>query len=283
MWALRLFYGGILSAFCGAAIRAFLARPTFEQRFGPLFGLALVFVAAGAFTFAQAEEPPVEVSKKEMHLAEHLRTNVRAAWHDPAFRALFGTRVALAAAFLATPFYALFAVRQLGLERSLVGAFLSAKIVGYVASNLLWQRVAARRGGRRLMQLVGAMSGVSPLVALAALFVPAAGPWRGLAMGLAFAGLGATVSGVNIGYQSMLLAIAPVARRPSYVGLMNSFVGPAMVLPVVGGLVADFTRPEAVFALSFVAAGISVAIAGRLPEHPAPAVGAGPSREGEIG
>jgi len=283
MWAMRLFYGGILSVLCTPVVKWFLAWPTFETRFGPLFALAWLFVALGAFTFAQAGEPPVAVSRKAMHLAAHLRINVRAAWRDPAFRALFGTRVALAAASLATPFYALFAVRQLALPAALVGAFLSAKIAGYVGANLLWQRVAARRGGRSLLRLVGVVSALSPLLALVAALAPAAGPWRALALGAAFAGVGATVSGVNIGYQSLLLAIAPVARRPSYVGLMNSFVGPAMVLPVVGGLVADATRPEAVFALSLVAALVAVALAARLPERPATDTAPGPDREGDAG
>jgi hypothetical protein len=91
------------------------------------------------------------------------------------------------------------------------------------------------------------------------------------------------VSGTNIGYQSLLLAIAPVARRPSYVGLMNSFVGPAMLLPALGGLVADATRPEIVFALSFIAALGAIALAARLPTGTTPEVRTGPDREGEAG
>jgi hypothetical protein len=283
MWAMRLFYGGILSAAVGAFIPQLLGLPSFTARFGWLFGLAAFFVLLGAFTFAQAAEPPVAVSKKELHLAAHLRTNLRVAWRDPAFRALFGTRVALAGAFLATPFYALFAVRQLGFPASSVGGFLVAKIVGYVGANLVWQRVAAGHGSRALMALVGVASAAAPLLALLGLVLPAAGPWRPLAMGTAFALVGATVSGTNIGYQSLLLAIAPVARRPSYVGLMNSFVGPAMLLPALGGWVADATRPEIVFALSFVAALAAIGLAARLPGGRMSDVVTGPDREGEAG
>src|SRR5262249_51164193 len=139
--------GGILSALCGGVIKLFLERPTFEQRFGPLFALALFFVALGLVAFTRAEEPPVAVSPRVWAMAALWRPNGRQAGRARAFRALFGTRVALAAAALATPFYALFAVHQLGLDRSLVGAFLSAKITGYVAANLVWQRAAARHGG----------------------------------------------------------------------------------------------------------------------------------------
>jgi hypothetical protein len=73
------------------------------------------------------------------------------------------------------------------------------------------------------------------------------------------------VSGTNIGYQSLLLAIAPAARRPSYVGLMNSFVGPATSLPALGGLLVDATRPEAIFLVAIGSGALALVLARRLP------------------
>jgi hypothetical protein len=73
------------------------------------------------------------------------------------------------------------------------------------------------------------------------------------------------VSGNNIGYQSLLLAIAPVARRPSYVGLMNSFVGPAMLLPALGGLLVDATSPLAIFGVAAACGAGAMGLARRLP------------------
>ncbi|MEP7027200.1 MAG: MFS transporter [Candidatus Eisenbacteria bacterium] len=276
MWAQRLFYGGLLSAACGLLVRALLGRPNFVERFGSLFALGTVFIAAGAILFTLADEPPVEVSRKEMHLAAHLRENVSHAWRDHSFRALFGTRVALAGAAVATPFLVLFAVRSLHLPAAVVGGFLTARIIGYVGANPLWRRVATRHGSRRLMGLVALFSIGPPLCALAAAILPAAGPARGMALTLAFAIVGATVSGTNIGYQSLLLAIAPAARRPSYVGLMNSFVGPVTALPALGGLLVDATRPEVIFLVAIACALGALGLARRLPGTPAEEARPGP-------
>ena len=203
------------------------------------------------------------VRKLEDRMAAHLKESARVAWHDRSFRALFGTRVALAGAAMATPFFVLYAVRDLGLSAALVAGFLSAKIAGYVLSNILWQRVATRFGNRALMSAVGLIAGLAPLCALFAGIVPA--PLKGPLIALAFALFGAVVSGNNIGYQSLLLAIAPAARRPSYVGLMNSFVGPAMLLPALGGILVDATSPLAIFAVAASCGAGAFGLARRLP------------------
>jgi hypothetical protein len=279
MWAERLFWGGLLSALCALLVRALLERPGFVARFGPLFAIGTAFIALGAILFTFADEPPVEVSRKELHLAAHLRESARTAWRDRSFRALFGTRLALAGASIATPFFVLFAVRTLGLAPAVVAGFLTAKIVGYVGANPLWQRVATRWGNRAVMSGVALLAFGAPACALVAGLLPAHGAWRGGALALAFALVGAAVSGTNIGYQSLLLAIAPAARRPSYVGLMNSFVRPATALPALGGLLVDATRPEAIFGVAIACAWGAFALARRLPHGAAADAPTGPAQE----
>ncbi len=283
MWAQRLFYGGLLSALCALVVRSLLVREDFVGRFGPLFALGTLFIAAGAILFTFAEEPPVEVSRKEMHLAAHLRENASIAWRDPDFRALFGTRVALAGAAMATPFLVVYAVRSLGLAAPVVAGFLTSKIIGYVGANPLWQRVATRYGYRALMAAVALLAMAAPLCALVAGLLPASGPWRGGVLALAFGFVGATVSGTNIGYQSLLISIAPVARRPSYIGLMNSFVGPAAALPALGGVLVDATRPEIIFGVAIACALYALVLAQRLPGGLALDARPGPDREGDAG
>ncbi|MGH7725456.1 MAG: MFS transporter [Candidatus Eiseniibacteriota bacterium] len=279
LWAYRLFFGGILSALCGLAIGAILALPEFSLRFGILFALATLFVGLGTGAFTRCDEPPVEVSRKALHMGVHLRENLRVAWGDSAFRALFGTRVALAAAGMATPFYVVYAVRGLGLPALVVAGFVSAKIAGFVSSNLLWQRVASRHGPTDLMRRVTVISAAGPLIALTAGVAPE--PARGPLLIATFFLLGASVSGTSIAFQSLLLGIAPAARRPSYVGLMNSFVGPATALPALGGLLVDYTAPWVVFGLSVACAALAFGLAGRLPRGVTIEATRPPGREGE--
>lgn len=279
LWAWRLFFGGLLSAFCGLAIAPILSLPDFSLRFGILFALATLFIALGTAAFSAAEEPPVEVSRKALHMGAHLRENLRVAWADASFRALFGTRVALAAAGMATPFFVVYAVRTLGLPPTVVAGFVSAKIAGFVSANLLWQRIASKHGATNLMRRVTGTAAAAPLLGLAAAFVPHEA--RGALLTLAFFLLGASVSGTSIAFQSLLLAIAPAARRPSYVGLMNSFVGPATALPALGGLLVDFTAPWVIFTLAVACAALAFVLAGRLPRGVLVEAARPPGREGE--
>jgi hypothetical protein len=264
MWAYRLFFGGLLAAGCGFAIQAILALPDFAARFGLLFAIATLFIGAGTFAFTLCHEPPVEVSRKSLHLAAHLRESARVAWRDPKFRALFGTRVALAGAFTAAPFFVLYALGPLGLPPRAVGVFVTARIAGYVVSNLGWQWVATHLGHRSLMRSVALACATAPILVLLAPGVPPEA--RVGLLAAAFALVGAAVSGTNIGFQSLLLAIAPAARRPSYVGLMNSFIGPFMLLPAGAGWLSDATAPAVVFLGAVGAAGGAWWLAARLPQ-----------------
>ena len=265
MWALRLFYGGILAAACGFALQAILALPDFTTRFALLFGIATLFIGAGTAAFTFCDEPPVEVSRKALHMGAHLRENARVAARDPKFRALFGTRVALAAASTVAPFFVLYALGPLGLPPRAVGVFVTARIAGFVVSNLGWQWCATHLGHRSVMRGVALLSATAPLLVLVATPIDDPGVRTALLAG-AFALVGAAVSGMNIGFQTLLLAIAPAARRPSYVGLMNSFVGPFMLLPAVAGWVSDVTAPAVIFVGAVAAAGVAWWIAARLPQ-----------------
>jgi hypothetical protein len=109
---------------------------------------------------------------------------------------------------------------------------------------------------------------LAPLLVLAARFVPAGG--RMALLNSAFFLVGAAVSGTNIGFQSLLLLIAPAARRPSYVGLMNSFLGPFMLLPAGAGWLRDLTSPVALLVGTAAMGVLAWSLATRLPQAAGP-------------
>ena len=43
------------------------------------------------------------------------------------------------------------------------------------------------------------------------------------------------------------LGLAPVERRQSFVSLANTFIGPTMLLPLLGGTLVDWTSPPVLF------------------------------------
>ncbi|MCL7452311.1 MAG: hypothetical protein M8467_04610 [Anaerolineae bacterium] len=61
---------------------------------------------------------------------------------------------------------------------------------------------------------------------------------------LVFAALGATISGMRLGYSNFILEMAPVELRPTCVALQNTLLTPVMVLPLlVGALIEAWSYP----------------------------------------
>ena len=95
---------------------------------------------------------------------------------------------------------------------------------------------------------------MAPLCALGMiLFLPeTASDWATGSAVVIFLLIGSAMSGNAIGYLSFLLDIAPDDRRPTYLGIMNTTMGFASLLPALGGVVADVVGLEGVFLASAV-------------------------------
>jgi hypothetical protein len=78
---------------------------------------------------------------------------------------------------------------------------------------------------------------------------------------------GAVQSGMIVGFASLLIELAPHGRRPSFVSLMNSFLGTTMLLPAVGGALVDWFNAPVVFALCAAAALFGYRAAAGLPDR----------------
>jgi MFS family permease len=86
---------------------------------------------------------------------------------------------------------------------------------------------------------------------------------------------GAVQSGLVVGYMNALIRISPNERRPLYVGLMNTLLGPMILgLALSGGVIVEFASYEVMFIISSAAALLSLISARRLKSlngQPAPA------------
>jgi hypothetical protein len=196
--------------------------------------------------------------------------------HAP-FRHLLLSRATLSLWLTAGPFMVLFAVRDLGGGGRAAGTFLLARVAGFVLANLAWTRLAAARGSRGLMRAGTALIAASTFSAavVAALspwglgWIPAGGAVVALEV-LTFCG-GAAQSATLIAFGSLLLELAPEGRRHSFIGLTNTFIGPSMLLPMLGGAVVDLVNAPVVFALCGFTALAGHRAACRLPDtrfHP---------------
>ena len=78
--------------------------------------------------------------------------------------------------------------------------------------------------------------------------------------------LGFALSGIRLGYTNYMLDVSPEAERPTYLGFMNTFLAPVLLLSAVGGFMIEKTSYEVLFA-TVIGAGIAaLAFATQLEE-----------------
>jgi MFS family permease len=276
-FGMRRIIGAALGVVAGLAAKYVLA-PEFPLGFPANYGLLMTFAAISAgiavFSFCMIEEPSSRVSSLRRPFMEYMRSGVALIGTDPNYRQFLITRVLWSATAMAFPFYAVYAVADLGMEESAAGIFATLWVAGSVAGNLVWSQVIDRHGSRAALVGSGALAIASPLLACIVALLPdgalagfasGRGSLAGDAMGVrqvlimstfiinAFAFHGRAVS--NMTY---LLEIAPAEKRLAYIGLVNTLTFPLAMSPVLGGLLAGFTSYFWMFAAAAVVGAVGL-------------------------
>jgi len=124
-----------------------------------------------------------------------------------------------------------------------------------VLGNLVWPPLARAQGNRALMIAGTWLAGLLGLAAAAvALASPAGRGWIGATPAivaletLAFFG-GVAHSGLSVGYSSLSIELAPPGERQAFFSLLNTFLGPTLLLPAIAGALLDVTSAPVLFAL----------------------------------
>lgn len=197
------------------------------------FALIFMFSAAGlliAFTgFALIREPIYPAKRVSSSLGDLLRRALVLARHNPNFRRLLWARGLTTAVLSLAPFYVVYARTETGVDAGTVGVYLAVQMAGGAASNLLWGWLGDRFGNKSVIVGTAVAGGLTPLFAL---LVPLTSPALFLPV---FAFLGATMSGMRLGYSNFILEMAAVDLRPTCVALQNTLLTPVSLLPLVAG------------------------------------------------
>lgn len=247
----RNLVGGVLAFLAGLVVRQILdSGLRFPYDYTLIFALATVVYTVGYALFGRLHEPP-DPPQPPSDLRAELRAIPVTLREDKDFRAFLGVRLLLAFASLGEPFYAVFALRQLGMPSSMVGVFLMVLAGAAPLSNIVWTRVAQRRGSRRIIRAASACALLAPLLALS---LPASLPSAYL---LVFAASSVAAQGFNLGHTNHLLNLAPQHARGRYIGTLNTIVGVALFAPVLGGVLADTLGYRSVFAVGAVLYGLA--------------------------
>ncbi len=249
-WGLRMSVGGLLAAAFGRLVAEVLDNNPFPRNYEILFLFAFFFIFAGLFSFAWVKEPVLPNRLPKVPYRQRLQEAFLLLKTDPHFFRLYCTRLLIGTYTVAAPFYVLFGRFELGFPVGYAGLLVSAEVLGLAVSNLWWSAFS-NRGQDGLV-----LAGSAGLAVFAPLWALISG-WLGFGpylFALIFFALGATNSGLAVGYLNHLLKIAPDSSRTLYIGLLHTLLFPILFFPGLGGLILQNLSYIALFCFAFVVA-----------------------------
>jgi MFS family permease len=233
---LRQLVGYLMAIGAGYVVKFILDAPDrfpFPSNYALIFSLSAALLLVAFTGFALIREPVYPVQRTSSSLSELLRRAVVLARENANFRRLLAARALTATVLALAPFYVVYAQTMAGVELGMVGLYLSAQMAGAALSNLLWGWLGDRYGNKAVVVGTALTGGLAPLLALLA---PLLSP---ILFVLVFAALGATISGMRLGYSNFVLEMAPVELRPTCVALQNTMLAPVALLPLVVGILIE--------------------------------------------
>jgi MFS family permease len=170
---------------------------------------------------------------------------------DPRFRSFLIASAFSSLGLLPAGFFMVAAIKRIGLPDSSIGVLTSITIGSQVLSAGVLGWIADRRGFKTSLLICSmSMTGAS----VVALFAESI--WS---FALVFMLMGVTVGAELLTRFNFAADCAPEAKRPTYIGLMNAWIGPFYVASVFGGGIAEAFGYGAVFVI-----GIGFSLAGFL-------------------
>jgi MFS family permease len=247
----RMFFGGIASALAGVLVKNILASKPFPESFALLFMAAAAIITVAVFSFCIVSEPVGPVRESKMPFGQFLRRGPFLLKNVRSYRMLLVVRILLGVWGMPLPFYIIYAQEKLSLALGDVGILLSIQMIGTFMSNILWGYLSNRRGNKIVLELVSAVSILCPVVAIFGVFFLPASPM--ISFGVVFFLIGVSWSGTSLGYTNYVLDVSPADERPTYLGFMNTFLSPVLLLSAVGGFIIEKSSYEALFITAIVA------------------------------
>ncbi len=252
--ATRFFGGGLLAlGVAWIADRAVGTWP-FPASYAAIFAMAAVLMFTSSAIFTSLGEPQGPKPAAKPGFGAYLKSGISVYHKDRRFRAFVHAQWLGGMVLMAMPFYVV-AAGQTGFPMGRIALLLGAQTIGALISNLLWGWWGDHLGKGSLLRAI-ALLRVAPALLLAAMITtgqPA--PTAAFPLFLAiFLALGALANGLTIAVIGYLMEISPADQRPAYSGYFNALTAPAFLLPLMAGVVADWSGLAPIFTLSALAA-----------------------------
>jgi len=247
----RNFLGGVAGFFAGFIVKWVLEQDggiTFPNNYALLFGLSIIGNVVAFCCFVMIREPVEPVRKKRVSFLEHLKTGPRLLKTDRDYRILLVTRIFMTIGFMSNPFYVPYALSELNVEESMIGLFISVGMFSGIISNIIWARLAEKRGCRVVLMSCAFTAMLAPLVAALVKYTP--GEFQIPTYFLVFAINRVVHSALMMASTTYLLDIAPSEIRPTYIGFLNTVRFPLTFAPVLAGFLLKVISYQTLFWIS---------------------------------
>jgi len=243
--------GGLLGAMATTYILRSISGPA---AYGVCFLLSALFMALSFAALAAVREPPAGTPAPTVELSAYLRRIPGLLRRDVNLSWFIVGRAGAAFGMMASGFYAVYALARLGAPDWMVGVFTAALLVGQTIGQLGFGWLADRVGHRSVIII-----GVGATVAANALALTTGSLDLFL---LVFVLSGLQFAALHVSWLSILLEFAPSAEeRPTYLGVGNTFLAPAMATaPLLAGLMADTVGFRPIFGLALACGLLALAI-----------------------
>jgi len=237
--------GGILGIGGSILVGRILSVYPFPQNFGICFLITMFILLVAYVILLFIKEPHVE-EKREDKKVSYLTEIPRILRDNTYFRNYILARFFVSFGVMGLAFYTVHAVGKFSLSDRFIGTFTMFFVGAQPLANILWGPLADRTGHKNV--LLGGVT-CNLLGNLIALVSPIASPFY-----LVFALSGAMYSAFMISGLPIILEFAPPDRRPTYIGINNILISPALALsPLIGGFIAKSFGYPTVFLVSLIA------------------------------
>ncbi len=248
LFGLRMFFGGLLAILAGPIVKYMLDRWQFPINFGYIYTISLIIIIFALAVFGFAKELPPLVLKIKPGFKNNFAKSLSLFRNDVNIRRLVVARYLTNTALLAMPFYIILATEHLGISRPLAATYLSFEKVGYLGLNVLWGWLSDRISNKLVLKVSTIFAIIAPALALFSVY-----HYPGyFVFGLVFFFNGAALSGTSLGYINYLLEICNDDDRVLSMGLIHSFIAPAIFFSALGGLLIELFTIKILFIVTLI-------------------------------
>lgn len=272
--------GGMLGIGAGLWIRWLLQSPTvpYPVGYGVLFLAACIALTVSALSLGVLREPPSPHDEQRYSTLALIKDIPNLLVSMPPFRLLVLVQALFGFAVLPAPFYILYASGLLrsvvaptaGTESIGVGIFLSVQTAGMIVGNTALGFLGDHYGNRLMLRVLALFHVLVPMSAMLAGYIARAAGLQTIGIYLAFFPtffiFGSLLSGTWMGVTNYLLELAPADDRPAYIAVMNALNIPAVLLPMIGGLLLRSLGFPGIFLIAIIALSTAFFLTGRLIE-----------------